>query len=315
MTKTALLLLILCFLVSCQKQATNSRKYDNYKNDWERMNLVGQVKAIEESTERYSKATTDHNSPMKTRTITYFNQDGNVTRMEMFDESNHLNGFRKFDYNHEGLTERIVLRDGDKPLNDTIDYRYDDKGNTIYQREMRQGKLHLFENEHDSLGNVTRQIRITATDTVPMLYQYVYDNAGRKKQMKIIDSRNPNALTLGATYIYDERGNMTEETKDGGLSLKESKYYVYDEKGRQIKKRTVRNNVEWELIVYDENFNPIEVKTTQNGKSYDVLFYKYELDEHKNWIKKETSRSKIENSVTSPAEPFSTTTRITQSNS
>ena len=309
MIKTILLGLSICFLVSCKEQVTNTHKYDDFKNDWERMNLSGKVKAIEESTQRESKSTVDPNTPSKTKTVTYFNEDGNVIRMEMFDESNHLNGFRKFDYNHAGLTERIVLRDGDKKLNDTIDYRYDDKGNVIYQREKRQDKLFIFENVYDSLGSVIKQLRTTDTDTFTMLYTYEYNDQGKKRKMRLIDSRNPDALKVGAFFKYDERGNLIEEIKDGGISLKETKYYIYDDKGRQIKKRTVRNDVEWELIVYDENFNPVEVKTTQSGKSYDVLFNKYEWDEKENWIKKETSRSRLENGVTSPAEPFSTTTR------
>ena len=309
MIKYFLFCFFLCLLYACKEQfASTHRKYEDFDNDLERINLQGKVRQTDESTTLINAKDASGNARQTSRTVTYFNDHGNVMKMELFDQANHLNGFRKFEYNEQNLTKSIVLRNNENELNDTIEYRYDADGNTIYQKEIRQGKTRIYENEYDSLKNVIRQHRMSESDSTTMHYDYVYDDKGKKKMMEITDPRNLGGKKIQSRYAYDLEGNLIEEVRDGGLSLSEIRTYVF-EKGKMIKRRMTRNGIEWEVVKYDANFNPIEEKTTKNGKSYDVLFHSYTLDEHQNWIRRETSKATVDETTTSPARPYAVTTR------
>ena len=130
-----------------------------------------------------------------------------------------------------------------------------------------------------------------------------------------------NKLTDKTTYIYDDKGNMTEwASYNADGSLKEKYIYTYDDKGNIIEEATYNadgsldgkdiyiydvrgNKTEWAsynadgslglkyIYIYDDKGNLMELALYNDDRSVDLKhIYTYEYDKFGNWIKQTTSK-------------------------
>ncbi len=170
-----------------------------------------------------------------------------------------------YDEQHRMLKKTQI----DRPSGDTFTetYRYDDKGNRVFERNVYPDGVwyeHRYEYDEDS-----KPLHQSGADSEGGNYEYVYtyDEAGL-----VIEIAHSSGWTR--TYTYDARGRMLSEEHTDGLKVT----YTYDEQGNVLEATEYSGN-QWSTVsyTYDSRGNKLsKAYESSYGNAVDDLFYTYD---------------------------------------
>jgi hypothetical protein len=208
--------------------------------------LKGKVKLLTEL--RYS-CNSVKDSVLDTKTVTAYNDSGNVTH-SLFEQIRPKTSWKYLNfYNSEGkliCTKRYNMI-GDEILVQVDSVKYNQKGFVVEHK-------HLFPEEYaftvdsltmyDELGNIIQESLYDVKDKTISLTNYEYDNVGR---IVNIISYLPKWKGILKTKIeYNKDNNIISETytePDGKIDVASYKYMNHDSQGNWTKKLESYNEV------------------------------------------------------------------------
>lgn len=187
-------------------------------------------------------------------------------------EYNRIGEATRYEYNTEGY---ITLKQ--TPNGGQFSYRYDTIGNILEENRPVYGPVQYKYDKRDSLttiiespvtGGLTTTYtydaelnRTSQQDGNTQLTQYDYDELGRRLQKIVIRAENGQDVF---EYQYDPNGNLLEEKKPDGLTMK----YQYDFMDRKILEEY--SDGTWYAYTYDNAGNML-TRTDANG----TIYYSY----------------------------------------
>ena len=280
--------IIICFLlvlVSCLEKSNSIPKYDNFKNDLERNNLIGKIKTLT----LFGKIKYNHkNNKVKfiKNELKKFNIYGNITEeryydyvdeslnqtlKKEYDSINNLikietiipnNKFDCFFYNET----KIIIRN---LKNKTVTYCY-----FVKEKLKHKTLLKLNEANHAYL-----KIDYRKNDTLITKIKNTYKNRN------LITKIEKKTITKNK---YDQFKRLIESERETEFGrYKESYYYKNMHLIKIVKQSLMAIPYQWKRVnTYDENFNKIKVVKFKNEIIESELSFKYVFDKYANWTKK-----------------------------
>jgi hypothetical protein len=190
-----------------------------------------------------------HNKVSKTDSIFYL-ENGFIIKTKSFDSTGKLTSVSKSQYDKDGnnIANQVLADDNDKNIIFSNKSTYNKKGNRVsYFNYVGQGNLNgkTFY-KYDSVNNVIGECSYYYDGTFISVSKYTYDNKGNKITYKDYDYLNGKKLIQNRYMEYDDKGNMTKETKyyiNGELPSETTYKYEYDNKGNWIKKKEISHNI------------------------------------------------------------------------
>ena len=240
------------------------------KTDVADMELKGKVKALKtKTTYRYKKNGVFTEWEKLHEHQYQFNNTGYKTEFKEYSGKDSLN--YRITYMYVPKEKKAELSYFDKELKPTSKktYNYNDKGYKIEDLEYsRTGELdRRYTYTYDDRGNMTEMTGYRKNGTVSSKINYVYDSKNKLVGLKV---ETPGYATSSREFVYDEKGNMTEEI-------------MYDGDG-EIEFRFVRT--------YNANGNKTqELKYKGEDQLLDSGKWRYDYDKMGNWTKRIQSTS------------------------
>lgn len=266
-------------LVAVSQAASQSNKSDR-----ERMGLLGPVKSVTTETESPGKPRTKIQTAIfnatgkKIEEINYSESGAIANRVTFtYDARGNLIEERRFDINGAGLGK--------------IKFHYDAGGRETqrlsYSADGQLSSTTTF--VYDSSGRLSEETHKGAKDNwFDGAFQYVYDEQGRlinKKSNRtgaLGSARSDGSFRVVATYQYDDRGFLVEETETGITGALRTRY-SYDSNGKMTRKV---GGLVPRTVDYDDKGNPIKeyMEGFRYGSANPETSYKYEFDSKGNWV-------------------------------
>ena len=204
------------------------------------------------------------------RTVTTYDQDGNVAREKEYSEDVLTSDteYEYDEYGNETETEEHVIEEEEQEegiTTDTTETEYDDCGNAVETRAI-SGDVETEERTtYDAMGRTLKEV----TDNT--VTEYTYDVFGRVIQTDI--SRNGH--TFHTYTVYNDIGNVVSETDERGNTTN----YSYDDSGRRIGTDSPASGVTGVTYSYAEN---VTIKDGLSGRTYEILKVEIEKDGRNN---------------------------------
>lgn len=262
------------------------KKYDQYGN------LIEYNEYNSDSSLKYKSIYKYEENNKRIEDNTY-NPDGSLVRRDI--------------YRYSKTGKRTIERStsyGKTPYNSTIS-KYEKNGNQIEVKYYNKDGIEILFNTYlyDEYGNMTEEKRFVHFNGALSFsnhLNYKYDNQGNQIEWSSYDSSGN--LTSKVKSKYDKNKIIEEEYSDG-----EKRIYIYDDRGNQIEMTRDLNNFGLGFVkffyTYDKYGNKIREEQSQsNNEDYKVWnfanTYEYVYDENGNWIKKvEFIRGKAESII------------------
>ncbi|MFA7578091.1 MAG: hypothetical protein WC002_08520 [Candidatus Muiribacteriota bacterium] len=243
------------------------------KNDWQQLNLKGEVKSIQQQSFDYK---IEYGLSVKNKTISKtnyrFDMNGNMVEYSRIDPSD--NRFLEkqtyeYDFRTHNNRGKVAGHDygTDGKIVSNFEYKHDDKGFITEYKSVfdSSGSLNNRSTyKYNSKKQLIQQLDYNSGDRLVSTHDLVYD----KKGNLILKTRTnvDNVIVQENHYRYDKSGEILEKEAEFGLNkrIRFMKEYQYDDK---------KNVIEYKY--YDE---------------YEVHKYthkiEYEYDDMFNWVKK-----------------------------
>lgn len=303
--------LILAFfsILSCYGQKNNKEDIQKNSPNFKR---ADKVQSIIESGFRLNEKFGDIEKEYRGKTTYSYNLSGNL--LEQREDRRDGSTIHKFNFKYndkDSLIEYFDMQSG------KTTYDYDQFGNVIEQNEYKLdfNLSHKIKYKFDSTGKMTVENHYSSNGDLTSKKTFKYNNKGG-----LVETLNFNAdgiLVTKNNFKFNEKGNLThyyeQHGLDGSQILKES--YRYNLKGNKIEELEYQWNGDSNKVVlkisYNELGNKIEEKRFDSqgnvdlkvtykydvyGNILEVIYskgntgsiksYKYEYDQHKNWVKK-----------------------------
>ena len=256
-----ILILPLLFLTSCSKK----------HNELSEVGLKGNVQSIREIS--YSATETNdtiikgdivYSEDLKNYFATY-NQDGNLTEIINYDNTNTVIDRWKFLYSSDGKALGGNYYLNDNTLSDSTYYVYNKKGYvTEYYHYFADGKLkNKIYSFYDRKGNITEEKLIDADN---MLYRTTKCYYKHKNLIKDSSFDAAGNLLYTSSYIYNNKDCLIKQTIfNGDGKINSQGTYSYNENGD-----------------IEESYSEIP------GQKPVKYYYTYKYDSCNNWIQKIT---------------------------
>lgn len=170
-------------------------------------------------------------------------------------------------------------------------YRYSRREDRCIEGEIRLKEKIVF----NTSGNLTDENTYTSKGLILSQYQHKYDSRGFKTSVTAViaggsptESKFSESEWIEHQYKFRRYSNTTE--LDDGSTFK------YDRNGNQIEVVYLSEGKRISAIYkYDEARRLIEERLHENGRPMWSYRYKYEFDDHRNWIKQIKLRQDIDN--------------------
>jgi hypothetical protein len=284
--KKTITLLGSLLILSCSN-TEYSPKYSDFDNDWERENLIGKVKTIEQ----YKANVTD--SRIKDDEIPIiqikkeFTETGKISYEEYFDSFGRLeyynrNEFDSKDYKVNSTSENFVTSSKSVQTNtfDTLINKIISVNINFNDSSYLSGFF-----KYDKKDNLIAQLSIENGDTTSNIFEYNYAVNGKILSKKQIQRTENGIYEYLNEFKYNLDSNLIELKNISEFS-ETSITYEYDNKSR-IKKIAESNygKIEKETF-FDKFYNQTLVKFYNNGSIIKEMQFDYELDKTGNWIKR-----------------------------
>ena len=257
----------------------------NNRSDRERIGLMGPVKSVTTETESPGKPR------MKTKTVT-FNASGKKTEEINYAESGAIASRMTYSYDPKGNLVDESQFDINGASLGQIRHNYDPNGRETERLSyFADGQLNSKTTfVYDSAGRLSEETHKETKGWFDGTIQYVYDEQGRLVNKKsnrsgaLGSARSDGAFRVVATYRYDDRGLLVEETEPGITGERRTRY-TYDSSGKLTRK--VSSSLLPRTVEYDDKGNP--TKEFGEGSRYGSVVdpettYRYQFDARGNWV-------------------------------
>jgi hypothetical protein len=278
-TKVISILGFLFLIIGCSILETKN-------NDLKDMKLNGKVKSITESNyeaiEKFGEIIKGERSGTNEFSFDrklLFNEKGNLIEEKKYKLDGNLDSksFCNFDENQNKI-ERIFYDSSVKPILRWT-YKYDGKGNLI-----EENKIQILSRLDSLMANYNGKNTNSNYSTKTL---YKYDDSGNLFEKSIYKSDG--SLVSKNIYKYDLKGKLVEDdTYNSNGSLHCTNTFKYDDNGNKSEDKSVgKFFFQKHTIKYDQYGNQIEINSGYQEVGIDATSaYKYEFDNHNNWIKK-----------------------------
>lgn len=289
MKRQVIKLLIITLLIGCNS-IDYKPKYKDFANAWERENLIGKVKRLEQ----YKSLVTDFKTEKTDSPIAEFNQEfsetGNINYQENFDNFGKLeysikNKYDKNGYRSESVSENFLM-----PAKSIEKVNFD----TLLGTQLSS---HVIEDDslkydvffkYDQYKNPVEQTHIQNGDTTLSRCEYKYDNEGRVLFKKQIDKGEFGPIEAINEFKYDTKGNLLEIISKSEFVGEIKSTYEYDSENR-IKKITEYQSGKIDKETsFDKFYNKTLVRLYKDNVLDKEMRYEYEFDNKGNWMRKDT---------------------------
>lgn len=285
MKKQIIKILSFLFLIGCNN-IDYKPKYKDFANAWERENLIGKVKKLEQ----YKANVTDFETGKTDKpTIEFkkeFTEIGNISYQEHFDNFGGLEQYIKNTYDKNGFRIESISENSVMPMKSIEKAVFD----TIIKKQI---SAHVIYNDtlifdaffkYDNHANLIEQTNIQKGDTALGNFEYKYGNNGQILYKKQIDNQR-NEYTN--EFKYDSKGNLIELINKSDFFGAMKTIYEYDSKNR-IKTITEYKSGQIEKETsFDKFYNMTLVRFYVSNALHKEMKYDYEFDKSGNWIKRE----------------------------
>lgn len=213
-----------------------------------------------------------------------YDENGNCTQIVRDDDTYSIKDITYDEkYNITSIVAAVSWREGDEPVDVTLDFEYDENNDLVkvYGTQQNIGqKMEFFCRSYDADNNVYKYEFSAYSERD---FTLKYDNKGNLIEETHFDEVEGNTLKCTFFYEYDNEGKLTkvsypvaEEYEKLNMHYYQEYIHNYDENGRLIS------------ILSDDDLYTFEY--TESGKlklsNYysDYPYYAYEYNEHDNLI-------------------------------
>lgn len=167
---------------------------------------------------------------------------------------------------------------------------YDKKGNPLKRVRIDKGDKTETVYTYDDNGRMIKQV--ATADDFTRTEDYAYDAAGRLIRHHRADCHGSRIDETTYTYVYDDKGNLTEEkrifTYSDGDGDEVTTTYNYNEAGKITLEKTVSQSGYWSEKATEYRADGTLYTMTERNSSSDEAYVVYEYDEQerlwKEWI-------------------------------
>jgi hypothetical protein len=274
------------FILSCSN-TEYSPKYSNFDNDWERENLIGRVKSIEQFKANVSESKKKGTEKPDIQLKKEFSETGMLSYVEYFDSFGNLeyyirNEFDSKGYRLKSITENYVLntKSVEKNIIDSTTGKLISTNVNYSDSSYLNGFF-----KYDEKENLIEQLSVEDKDTTKNQFEYIFDTRGNIVTRKQIQKTEDSIYEYLNEYKYNQDNNLIELKSSSEFS-ETALAYEYDNRNR-IKMIAEFNNGELQKeSFYDKLNNQTLVKFYNNGSLSKEMKFEYELDKTGNWIKR-----------------------------
>jgi hypothetical protein len=291
MKKQVFKIVIFTFLLcGCQHNEYKPR-YRDFKNSWEKENLIGKIKTI-----KYFKANTKdlEGQEFEKPGIKFkkeFTENGNISYLEFYDNLGKLKQYTKNDFDKNGYRCKSITEDY-ITSSKSVEYLVFD---TLVGKEISVHGifndsivLDVFLN-YDTMGNVLKQTSVRNGDTLVNHFEYNYDKEGRIILKAQLDNDKNDKHKTTNEYRYDSKGNLTEFINKSRYIRELKSIYKYDSKNRIEKISEYKSGQIEKETFFDKFYNQTLVKHYHENTLQREKRFKYKFDKKGNWIQREAS--------------------------
>ncbi len=289
MKRQIIQILIITLLFGCNN-IDYKPKYKDFANAWERENLIGKVKKLEQ----YRANVTDFETEKTDKPIIEFSKEfsetGNILYQETFDNFGKLEQYIKNQYDKHGYRTESVSENFVMPTKSIEKAKFDTLTGKQLSAQVISDDTLKFEAffKYDKYSNLVEQTDIQNGDTTLGSFEYKYDNVGRILFKKQIDNGEHSINETTNEFKYDAEGNLLELISKSELFGEMKPTYEYDSKN-QIKKITEYKSGQIDKeTLFDKFYNKTLVRFYKSNALNKEMKYEYEFDKKGNWIQRNT---------------------------
>jgi hypothetical protein len=287
MKKITIIFLGLFFIIGCSEIIERQTKFVDFENDWERDNLLGQVK----TSERYRANVIDFESGKTEKPIIEFKKKytdyGEILYQEYFDNFGKSEQYIKNEYNSKGQRVKSISENYLMPSKSIEIAKFNKKGEQVLTSVIYNDTLNFIARfEYDDMGILTKQISIQNNDTTIERFEYKYSNSGKLLWKKQIDNDEHGTNEFIDEFKYDKKDNLIEVINKAEHFDEMKSTYEYDSQNRIIKILQYQSGQLAKETSFDKAYNPISIKNYVNAELKRELQYKYKFDSLGNWTER-----------------------------
>ena len=275
-------------LTNCNRE-NKTPKYSDFKNDWERDNLYGSVKAIT----MYKANITDAGTEKTENPILQFKKEftdfGKISNFDFYDRNGNINQYQKNEYNNKNLCIRTISENRMMNSKTSEEFNYDQNGNRVNSVLKSNDSVSMrTKAEFDKANHIIKSISIQK-DTSICDYIYKFDEKHRiteKKQVFSIYEKKSEQIN---EYKYDKSGNIIEMIYKSELMKETKTKNEYDKENVLVKRLNFEDGQPTTELTYDKYFNVTSTKYYEKKVLTKEIHFDYKFDEHQNWTEKKVS--------------------------
>lgn len=281
--------LIIALLFGCNN-IDYKPKYKDFANAWERENLIGKVKKLEQYKANVTDFVTEKTDKPIIEFSKEFSETGNILYQENFDNFGKLEQCMKNQYDKNGYRTESVSENFVVPTKSVEKANFD----TLTGRQL---SAHVISNDtlkfeaffkYDKYKNLIEQTTVQNGDTTSGRFEYKYDSEGRMLFKKQIDNGEHSINETTNEFKYDAEGNLFELISKSELFGEMKSIYEYNSKNRIQKITEYKSGQMDKETSFDEFNNKTLVCFYKSNALNKEMKYKYEFDKKGNWIQRET---------------------------
>lgn len=289
MKRQIIQILFIALLLGCNN-IDYKPKYKDFANAWERENLIGKVKKLEQYKANVTEFETEKTAKRIIEFSKEFSETGNILYQENFDNFGKLEQYTKNQYDKSGFLTESVSENFVMPTKSIEKANFDTLTGKQLSAQVISNDTLKFEAffKYDKYSNLIEQTNIQNGDTTSGRFEYKYDNAGRILFKKQIDNGEQSRNETTNEFKYDTEGNLLELISKSELFGEMKSTYEYNSKNRIKKITEYESGKIVKETLFDKFYNKTLVRFYKSNELNKEMKYEYEFDKKGNWIQRDT---------------------------
>jgi len=264
-------------------------KYKDFANAWERENLIGKVKRLEQYKANMIDFETEKTDKPVVEFSKEFSKAGNIIYQENFDNFGKPEQYMKYQYDNNGYRTESVSENLVMPTKTIEKANFDTLTGKQISAQVISNDVLMFEAffKYDKYSNLIEQTNIQNGDTTSGRFEYKYDNVGRILFKKQIDNGEHSINKTTNEFKYDPEGNLLELISKSELFGEMKSTYEYNSKNRMEKITEYKSGQIDKETLFDTFYNKTLIRFYKSNALNKELKYEYEFDKKGNWIQRD----------------------------
>lgn len=290
MKKQIVKILVLLLFIGCNN-IEYKPKYKDFANAWERENLIGKVKNLEQ----YKANVIDFKTGETENPIIQFKNEytktGNVSYEEFFDSFGKLQQYTKNEYSKNDYRIKTISENFEMSFKSIEIPQFDSLIGKQVSTSVKYNDSIEFDAyfKYDDFGNIKEQMSIQNGDTTSCFFDYKYNNNGEILWRKQIENNEYGVTEFFNEFIYDKNGNLSEVINKSEVFGQMKSKYKYDTQNRIKMISQYEGDKVIEETQFDNHYNKTCVKYFHNGTLNREMLFDYDFDQKGNWITRKVS--------------------------